>query len=187
MPPEKVPPPELSWLDRLRQRFERFLSGRAPSDPLYLSNRTWAQKLKVAALIAVPVLILGALVMVGATDMFHFTKVDPYEHPLADAQPVSDTKPAPDPKLSRTDLEVINIHISKDENPPVVTGIIRNNTNQKVDSAVVSFYLADERGSLMGTETTQVQDVGPHNIVTFRAPLKIMNAEYVLVREVHPN
>jgi hypothetical protein len=52
---------------------------------------------------------------------------------------------------------------------------------------VVSFYLADERGSLMGTETTQVQDVGPHNIVTFRAPLKIMNAEYVLVREVHPN
>jgi hypothetical protein len=187
MPPEKVPLPELSWLDRLRQRFERLLSGRAPTDPLYLTNRTWAQKLKVAGLIAVPILILGALVMIGATDMFHFSKADPYEHPLADAQPVPDTKPTPDPKLTPTDLEVINIRIAKDENPPVVTGMVRNNTSQKVDSAEVSFYLADDRGSLMGTETTQVQGVGPHNTVTFRAPLKITNAQYVLVREVHSN
>jgi hypothetical protein len=187
MPPGKDPLPELSRLDRLRQRFERFLSGRAPSDPLYLTNRTRAQKLKVAALIAVLVLILGALVMVGATDMFHFSKVDPYEHPLAEAQPARDTKPTPDPKLTRTDLEVINIHIARDENPPVVTGILRNNTSQKVDSVEVSFYLADGRGSLMGTETTQVPGVGPHNSVTFRAPLKIASAEYVLVREVHSN
>jgi hypothetical protein len=185
MQTEKLPPPERSLLDRLRQRFERFLSGRAPSDPLYLTNRTWAQKLKVAALIAVPVLALGALVMVGATDMFHLTKVDPYEHPLTEAQAVSDTKPTPDPKLAPTDLEVVDIHIARDENPPVVTGVVRNNTNQKVDSVEVSFFLADDGGSLLGTEIAQVQDVGPHGNVTFRAPLKITNAEYVLVREVH--
>jgi hypothetical protein len=187
MPPEKVPSPELSWLDRLRQRFERFLSGRAPSDPLYLTNRTWVQKLKVAALIAVPILILGALVMVGATDMFHFTKADPYEHPLTEAQPGRDIRSTPDLKLVPTDLEVINIRIAKDENPPGVTGIIRNNTNHKVDSAEVSFYLSDERGSLMGTESTQVHGVGPHSDVPFHAPLKIRNAENVIVREVHSN
>ncbi len=136
MPPEKVSPPELSGLDRLRQRFDLFLSGRAPSDPLYLTNRTWAQKLKAAALIAVPVLILAVLVMVAATDMFHLRKADPYEHPLSEAQPGRGIASTPDLKLVPTDLEVINIRIAKDENPPAVTGIgIRNNTSHKVDSS----------------------------------------------------
>ncbi len=39
----------------------------------------------------------------------------------------------------------------------------------------------------MGTETSQVQGVGPHSDITFHAPLKIRNAENVIVREVHSN
>jgi|ERR1700722_8982723 len=187
MQPEKPPLPERSWLDRLRQRFDRFLSGRAQSDPLYLTNRTSAQKLKVVALIAAPFLILGALVLLGATGMFRSTKADPYERPPTEAPPAPVVKRRPDPKLTPTDLEVVNIRIVTDENPPVVTGTIRNNTNQKVDSAEVSFDVADSRGSLMGSETTQVQNLGPHSSVTFRAPLKIANADYVSVREVHSN
>ena len=76
--------------------------------------------------------------------MFHTTNSNPYERPLADALPV--TKRTPDPKLTRTDLEIVNIRIARDENPPVVTGVVRNNTNRNVDSATVIFDVADDAG-----------------------------------------
>jgi hypothetical protein len=187
MHPEKSPPSAQSWRDGLRQRCDRLLSGRAQSDPLYLTNRTAAQKLKVAALIAVPFLILGALATAGVMGMFHFNKAGPYERPPAEAQAAVPTRRTADLRLTPRDLEVVNIHIAADEKPPVVTGVIRNNTSRKVDSAEVSFDLADARGSLMGTETTQVQNVGPHSTVSFRAPLKTANADYVMIRDVHSN
>jgi hypothetical protein len=192
MPPEKLPPPALSGIGRMRRRFEQFLSGRAPDDPLYLTNRTSAQKLKVGAMIAVPALVLGVLVMGGATGMFHFNKADQYEHPLAEAQPphvspAPAAAPAPDSKPSPKDLEVVNLQITKGETPPVVTGEVRNNTNRNFVSAEVSFYLSDGRGSLLGTESTHVPEVTAHNAVTFRAPLKTLNAEYVMLREVRLN
>jgi len=177
---------EKFWLDNVRRRFERFLTGRAPSDPLYLTNRKWPQKLRLAALVAVPVLVLGALVIVTSTNGLHFNKVNVYEHSLAEASPPA-AKRAPDPKLAPTALEVVNIRIAKDADPPVVMGLLRNNTNQKVNSADVTFYLADNGGSVIGTQTATVQNVGPHDSVNFKAPLTITGAGYVLVRDVRAN
>jgi hypothetical protein len=188
-------PPGKSPLDRLRRSFdstrariEIFISGRAPNDPLYLTNRTWQQKLKIASLTAAPVLLLIALVMIGATDLFRFHKVDPYEHPPTEAPPpAAPQKRLPDPILAPADLEVVNIRIARNPHATVVTGVVRNNTNQKVDSAEVSYYLADTEGSLVGTDTTDVANLEPHGSVTFRMPLKIAKAEYVIVRDVHVN
>ncbi len=175
-------------LGALRDRFERFLSGRAPSDPLYLSNRTWKQKLVLASLIAVPLLVLTALVAIGSTDVFRLNKADPYYHAIAQAPPnAAAPQPAPDPRLGRAGLEVVNIRILKDVVPPVVTGMVRNNTNRDVPSAEVTYYLADERGSLIGSESTSVRKIGPHASVAFRVPLKMKKAEYALVRDVRPN
>ena len=190
-----------SQLDRLRKRFDPlrermdlFISGRAPSDPFYLTNRTWRQKLKIASLIAAPILLLIALVTIGATGQFRFHKVDPDERPPAEAPapaeappPAAPQKPLPDPISTSTDLEVVNIRIVRDAHPPVVTGIVRNKTNRKVDSAEVSYYLADTAGSLVGTDTIEVANVEPHGSVAFRMPLKIAKAEYVFVRDAHPN
>jgi len=194
-------PARKSKLDRLRKRFDPlrermdlFISGRAPSDPLYLTNRTWRQKLKAASLIAAPVLLLIVLVTIGASGRFRLHKVDLNERPLAEAPPLNEAppwavpqKPFRDPVSASTDLEVVNIRIARDANPPVVTGIVRNKTNRKVDSAEVSYYLADNAGSLVGTDTTEVANVAPHGSVAFRMPLKIAKAEYVFVRDAHPN
>jgi hypothetical protein len=184
-----------SQLDQLRKRFDPlrgrmdlFISGRAHSDPLYLTNRTWQQKLKIASLIAAPVLLLIALVTIGATGLFRLHKVDPYEQPSTEAPPAAvRQKPLPDPISASTDLEVVNIRIARDAHPPVVTGMVRNKTNRKVDSAEVSYYLADTKGSLVGTDRTDVANMEPHGSVTFRMALKIPNAQYVFVRDVHPN
>jgi hypothetical protein len=174
--------------DRLRQGIERFLSGRPPQDPLYLTNRTWQQKAKTVALIGGPVLLLAALITIGATDLFRLHKVDPYEHTTAEAAvPVAPQKRLPDPVVASSDLEVVNIRISRDAHSPVVTGLVRNNTNKKIDSAEVSYYLANTEGSLVGTGTTDVANVAPHGSVAFKAALKIASAEYVIVREVRPN
>lgn len=82
---------------------------------------------------------------------------------------------------------MVNIRIARDVRPPVVTGTVRNNSNHKVASAEVSYYLANTQGSLVGTDTTGVANLAPHGSVSFRMPLKIAKAEYVIVRDVHPN
>ena len=47
-----------------RQRFERFLTRPANADPLYLSNRTGWQRVRVGVLVGVPaVVVLTVLVL----------------------------------------------------------------------------------------------------------------------------
>ena len=56
---QAAPKPQLKWLGPLRGLAERFLSGGpAPTDPLYLTNRTPGQKLRSWGLIAIPCLVL---------------------------------------------------------------------------------------------------------------------------------
>jgi len=44
---------------RQRARLDKWIfGGAAPTDPLYLTNRTWGQKIKTWSVIAVPVVIL---------------------------------------------------------------------------------------------------------------------------------
>lgn len=174
--------------DPLRARMDLFISGRAPSDPLYLTNRTWKQKLKIALLIAAPVLLLTVLVTIGATNPFRLHQEEADESPPAEtAPPAAPRKALPDPISASTELEVVNIRIARDVHPPVVTGMVRNKTGRKVVTAEVSYYLADTAGSLVGTGKTEVANVAPHGSVAFRMPLKIATAEYVFARDVHPN
>jgi hypothetical protein len=174
-------------LDPLRERMDVFISGRAPSDPLYLTNRTWRQKLKIAALIVAPVLLLTILLTIGAVNPFRIHKVAADQRPPDEAPlPAALPKPSSGPLSASTDLEVVNIRISRDSHPPTVTGTIRNRTDRKVDFAEVSYYLADAAGSMMGTDSTVVANVEPYGSVAFRAPLKMAKAEYVMVRDAHP-
>jgi hypothetical protein len=194
MPVGKPPDRWRMRLDRLRTRVELLVSGRAPSDPLYLTNRTWGAKLKIALLIAVPVLLLVALAVIGAANRVQVGAGDPYGQPPSEAAPVADAaapsatgKPSPDPVLGSTDLEVLNIRIARDAHSPVVTGIVRNKTDRKVDKAEVSYFLVDREGSLVGTDSVIVASVQPHGSVAFRNPLKLARAEYVFVRDARPN
>jgi len=67
-PKQAVATPE-TRAGRQRARIDKWISGGpAPTDPLYLTNRTWNQKIKTWSVIAVPLLILiGGVALSGAT------------------------------------------------------------------------------------------------------------------------
>ncbi len=185
MPEEKDTAAPRAWLAGVRQRFDAFLAGKPPSDPLYLSNRTWKQKLKLAALIGIPVLVMSLVIVAASTDLFHLRHENPYDHTLQ-AEPVA-TAPelAAEPQVQG--MEVSNLRIARDVKPPIITGEFRNNTDHPIHSAEITYFIADNNGSVLATESTEVLEVGPHRVVTFRAPLKLSQAGYVLVRDVHAN
>src|ERR1700683_5391654 len=89
-------------LEPLRQRVETLISGHAPSDPLYLTNRTWQQKLKTAALIVVPILLVIVLVTAAANYRLRSDNVDPNAIPIAEAPLPAAT---PSPATQKTSLD----------------------------------------------------------------------------------
>ncbi len=140
-------------------------------------------------MIAVPVLSLIALVTGAASGVFRTRAVDSYNHTAA-VEPAE--PPLPQKRLSYTvytssDLDVVNLRIARESHPASITGLVRNNTSQTVASANVTCYLADGAGNLVASDTTDVTNVPPYASVAFRMALKIANAQYVIVGDVHPN
>ena len=58
-------PAKRGQLRLLWERVDRWASGAAPDDPLYLSNRTWRQKLRMGLALGIPgLLVIGGLTLV---------------------------------------------------------------------------------------------------------------------------
>src|SRR5215469_12782472 len=58
----------------LRERIDKFVSGPASSDPLYLTNRTLWQKIRPILVISLPVLVLLGGLGLGMIDYFGWNK-----------------------------------------------------------------------------------------------------------------
>src|SRR5438477_13166178 len=80
---QAAPKPEFGWLGPLRGPVERLLSGTAPNDPLYLSNRTSGQKLKSWSLIGIPCLVLAVGIAVTLSNFLDPPEVKPAKEPTA--------------------------------------------------------------------------------------------------------
>src|SRR5450432_2900396 len=64
---QTAPKPQLKWTGPLRRPIDRLLSGGpAPTDPLYLTNRTLTQKIKSWSLIAISCAVLSVAIVVTA-------------------------------------------------------------------------------------------------------------------------
>ena len=58
--------------ERIRARAQSFINGAAPADPLYLTNRTRGQRIRLWTMIAAPILVVGgivALAMLGYVEL----------------------------------------------------------------------------------------------------------------------
>jgi hypothetical protein len=169
----------------IRRPLERFLAGGpAPSDPLYLTNRTLGQKIRTAAAVAIPCLILVGLVALGAG---RFIRVR--EKPVRDLT-TAELKEKVLPNLAHDvqietngDLEVAEARV--EHGPPVaLVGSVKNNTAHAIENAQVVFDLAALNGARLGAVAATIAHVDAKSTAPFRIAVEQDNAAFAVVREV---
>jgi hypothetical protein len=173
------------WLGPLRGLANRVLSRPAPSDPLYLSNRTFDQRVKLWLAIAVPVLILAGITALGLSHFFQARLPGPAPEPSA-AVLAAKLLPNVDKTLKievNQDVQVLEAHVEL-EGGAKLTGTARNNTDHLIHTAKIVFNLTDQGGSQVGAVSAQVENLAPHATVRFQVPIEQTNAAFALVREV---
>ena len=173
------------WLGPLHRLVDRIPSKPAPSDPLYLSNRTFDQKVKLWLAIAVPCLILAGLTVLGLSHFYHANGPGPAPEPPA---AVVAAKLLPD--LDKTmrpdviaDVQVLEAHVES-EGGMKVTGIVKNNTGRLIRTTEIILNLTDAADSKLGAVRAQVDNLAPHATVKFQVPIEQKDAALALVREV---
>ncbi|MEO8371605.1 MAG: FxLYD domain-containing protein [Candidatus Solibacter sp.] len=180
--PATAPKQAPKWLGPLQGSVERLLAGGpAPNDPLYLTNRTTAQKFKAWSLIGIPCLILVAgigiaLYIVDPPEPKPVTQTDAGEITAKVLPDVGkDGKMAP-----TTDLQVIEIVVSNSR----VTGVIQNTGKREIAGAELVIDLTNSAGSQVGAVNAVIAKIPASGRRDFSIGIKQRDAAYALVREI---
>lgn len=182
-------------LDAIARKMERFFAGSSVNDPLYLTNRTLGQKIRIAVLIGTPVLAVGGLIYMALGKQFDRPSARQREADIVAAsrpkEPTGEVTAKVLPNLDKTyaseqskDVDIVEAAVSRG-GEPVLTGRIRNNTDAMVRVADIVFDITDDEGSQLGGVAVRVENVPPKSTAPFRMPLPQRSARTALVREVH--
>ena len=164
----------------------RFLSGgAAPSDPLYLTNRTLGQKIRPGLLIGVPCLVAAFLVYGMLSGMFNFSA--PPAHEAAPREAVAKMLPRMDPNMrveTAKDIEVMEVRV--EHGPPTsLVGSMKNRTDHEIHIAEAVFDLTDAGGSGLGGVSARIENFKAGATANFKVPIQQDAAAFALVREIH--
>ena len=186
-PGTAAPPKQMKWLGPLRGPVERFLAGgSAPSDPLYLTNRTLGSKVKIGLAIGIPCLVVGGLLYGVLDNSFDFGDDKPV-HEQSAAEVAAKLLPKLDQNITITtnrDVNVIEVRVEHGT-PMSLVGSLKNNTDHEIHLAEPVFDLTDAGGSQLGAVSTKVENLKAGSTTTFRFPIQQTEAAFALVREVH--
>jgi hypothetical protein len=176
----------LERVDAVARKLERFISGSGPADPLYLSNRTFGQKLRLGLLIGTPALAIVGLMVLALGNYF-----DPAPSPQKVAASTREPGAATSkilPDLQKTyrsesdsDCEVSEAAVAGG----TLSGKVRNTTDRTVHVADLVFDLTDENGSALGAVSVKVENIAPHGLAPFHQTVDQRSAKTALVREIH--
>jgi hypothetical protein len=175
----------MRWLGPLRRPIERILSGGpAPSDPLYLTNRTIWQKIRVVVVIGTPCVIVGSLMAMALTNYFVKKTVVPKLDP-SPAEIAAKMLPNMDHiKLdTNRDVNILEVHVDHSKGT-VLAGTIMNNTTHEIHTAEIVFDLTDSSGTQLGGVSQRIENLPPQIHQTFRLPIEQSDASFAFVREV---
>src|SRR5215472_15135902 len=179
---QELPAPE-SWFGRLRARIDRFIAGDAVSDPLYLTNRTWGQKLRMWTLVAVPLLLLSGGVALTLSRYLGPPKVRPAAQPTA----AEYLRALPDFKDLKMEpnrlLDVVEARVERGSGARML-GQVKNLTDREIPRAEIGCDLTDQNGTQLGSINVVVENVPASGAKRFELNLKQTTAAFVLVREV---
>jgi len=182
-PKQAVATPE-TRAGRQRARIDKWISGGpAPTDPLYLTNRTWNQKIKTWSVVAVPLLIL-----IGGVALTLSNILTPETKPIAEMSPAEvAAKVLPNLKNlkieSNHSLDVMEVSIVQRGGTKMV-GTVRNLTNREIATADLSCDLTDASGTQLGAVTVTIENIPPSGTKAFEIPLKQTETAFALVREI---
>jgi len=175
----------MKWLGPLLGPVERFLSGGRSNDPLYLTNRSLSQKIRVWVMVAVPCLLIIGFVALALSRKFFDPPDTAKARDLTPAEISRKILPnlATDLKIdARNEVEVVEVHI--DRAGLTLTGSIRNNSTREIAVVDVAFNLTDAAGAQLGAVNGHVENLGPKATKSFQAPLTQQNAAVAMVRDV---
>ncbi|MFY9728911.1 MAG: FxLYD domain-containing protein [Bryobacteraceae bacterium] len=179
--PESDPPKsQTAW----RRLLDRLMNGPAPTDPLYLTNRTNWQRMRVVAVVVTPIVLLVAVLALAWSGVFK-AKDAPAPRELTVEEKAARILPNFDSKIqlpTNHDLDVQDVRV--EHGPPrQVVGRVRNNTDRVISSADIDFDLTDDRWSHLGAVSTRVENLPPQSAVPFKFAVAQDTAEHVLVRD----
>lgn len=176
----------MKWLGPLSGPFDRLLSGGpAPSDPLYLTNRTVGQKVKVGLLVGVPCLVLGYVVYGMLTNSFNVGE-PPKPKEVSPAEMAAKLLPKMDPNMrvaAHKDVEVLEVHVEHGVSAALV-GSMKNASDHSIRVAEAVFDLTDSTGSQLGAVSARLEDLKAQSTASFRVPIQQNRASFALVREI---
>jgi hypothetical protein len=180
---QMAPKRELTWLGPLRGPVERLLSGGpAPTDPLYLTNRTLGRKLLSWSLIGIPCLVLLAGIGITLSSLLDPPAPKP-DKELTAAEITAKLLPNMDKdfKLAPTsDVQVLEAKVDGTR----LVGKVKNTSTREIAGAELVIDLTDVDGSQVGAVSAFVERIPPSGIRSFEVPIKQHNAATALVREV---
>ncbi len=149
-------------MKRLRQIFESIIyAGLTPQDPLYLSNRTTGQRIRSAALIGVPCLVVLGGVALAALGYFNrSSRLPPPAKPFSNAEIAAKMLPGLNKDIrieTNQDVQVVDVVVGRGR----ISGSVKNTTAHSIEDAEVIFDLADARGSGVGTVSCKFKQLAP--------------------------
>jgi hypothetical protein len=164
---------------------ERFLSAPAPNDPLYLTNRTFGQKMQRVLLFGVPVVVLlagitVALIAFGPKPVPKVVKEPTNAEIMAKVLPNLNQGIELD---SNKDVEVQEVHFEH-SGGNLMVGSMQNKSDHLIREAVVVFDLADIHGTQLGGITVTESDLAPGAVRKFQKGIEQSDAKFAVVREV---
>ena len=177
---QTAPKPQPKWLGPLRSPVERLLSGGpAPTDPLYLTNRSLPHKLKSWSLLAVPFLILVAGV---AYTLRTLNPPAPKPVPEPTAAEITARMQLPkDIKLGPvSDVQVLEIRVDGSQ----LVGAVRNTSARDIPVVKLIIDLTSISGSQVGAVNATLEKLPASGRRDFQIPIKQRNATAALVREI---
>jgi hypothetical protein len=181
----------MSFLDRLdgfAKRIERFLSGNAAADPLYITNRTVGQKVRLGLLIGTPALAVAGLMALALNSYFDPAPSEPKVEAAPKTREITAkvlpaTQKEFSPETSR-EVDVVEAAITHSSGA-TLAGKLRNNTDHLVRAADVVFDVTDSEGSQLGGVAVRVENIAAKSTAPFQVTLEQRAARSALVREIH--
>jgi hypothetical protein len=179
--------PNTAW-GRLRTKVDGFLNGGpAPSDPLYLTNRSFAQKARPWIMVGVPFLVLLGALGLSLSNILEPPEAKPVLEPTA-KEVSAKLLPNLDSNLkieASTDVEVVEAKVEHTGGSRLV-GSVRNNTNHEIAAARMVVDLTDVTGSQVGGVEVRIESIPASKVKTFSTPIAQHTAAFALIREVGP-